>query len=169
MAESDVAQEAADRLEIMQVLYRYCRSMDRIDNELGYSIWNEGAIADYGPNIFRGTGREYIDQCLEQHRRCRNHTHQITNTILEINGDRAVSEAYFYSVLRAEMKGSPVQFSTWGRYIDEWSRANGRWGIDKRTTVRDFDEVSDYQEGSHDDIGRRDRTDPSYAVFASIR
>ena len=41
-------QEVADRQAITDQIYRYCRAMDRIDHELGYSIWHEDAVADYG-------------------------------------------------------------------------------------------------------------------------
>lgn len=169
MADANLIQQTADRLEIMQVLYLYCRSMDRIDHEIGYAIWNEGAVADYGPNIFQGSGRGYIDQCLAQHKQALSHTHQVTNIVIELDGDRAASESYVYSVLRLMLGGKPKQISTWARYLDELSRQNGRWGIDKRVTIRDLDEISDYTPMSDDGLGSRDRNDPSYAVFATVR
>ena len=33
------------------------------------------------------------------------------------------------------------QITTWGRYIDQWSRRDGRWAIDKRIMIRDFAEI----------------------------
>jgi len=56
------------------------------------------------------------------------------------------------------------QITTWGRYVDEWSHRNGRWGIDKRLASRDFDELRDVGTVSHLDRGGRDRSDP-YAVL----
>jgi hypothetical protein len=57
------------------------------------------------------------------------------------------------------------QMTIWGRYIDEWSRRAGRWGLDKRLSVRDFDEIRDVTVLYEHDTGRRDSTDPSYAVL----
>ena len=39
-----VAKEA-----IRDQIYTYCRSLDRIDNELGYSVFAEDSEVDYGP------------------------------------------------------------------------------------------------------------------------
>ena len=62
---ADPARVALDMHEITQLVYRYCRAMDRIDHELGYSIWHEGATADYGEGLYQGSGTGFID-CLEQ-------------------------------------------------------------------------------------------------------
>ena len=47
MSDAESSQNLADRQAITDLIYRYCRSMDRIDAELGYSIWHEDATADY--------------------------------------------------------------------------------------------------------------------------
>jgi len=52
-----------------------------------------------------------------------------------------------------------------GRYIDRSPRRNGRWGLDKRIASRDFDEIRDVVAMFDHDTGRRDRSDPSYAVL----
>jgi SnoaL-like domain len=169
MTDRELLRQVADRQEITQQVYLYCRSMDRIDHEIGYGIWNEGAIADYGPNVYQGTGRGFIDQCLELHRRALSHSHQVTNIIIELNGDRAASESYVVSALRMMLDGKPMQITTWARYLDQWSRQNGRWGIDKRVAVRDLDEIAPCTPLSDDGIGSRDRSDPSYAVLKGAR
>ena len=38
-------------------------------------------------------------------------------------------------------------------------------GLDKRISIRDFDEIRDVVEMIRHDTGKRDRTDPSYAVL----
>ena len=43
------AATCTDELEIDRVLKRYCRAMDRIDARLGYSVWHDDGLADYGP------------------------------------------------------------------------------------------------------------------------
>jgi len=159
----------ADRQAITDAIYRYCRSMDRIDVELGYSIWHEDAIADYGEDIYVGSGRGFIDHVCEQHRRAVAHSHQVTNIIIELDGERAGSESYVTSTLRVLRGEQLKQITVWGRYIDQWSRRNGRWGIDKRIAIRDFDEVRDVTALSRLDRARRDLTDPSYAVLRSPR
>lgn len=166
--DSELLRQVADRQEITDLIYRYCRSMDRCDHEIGYGIWNEGAVVDYGEEIFQGSGRDYIDQCLLQHSHAQSHTHQVTNVIIRLNGDKAAAESYVYSVLRIQMDGKLKQITTWGRYIDALSRQNGRWGIDKRITIRDLDEIADASPFTPCQLGSRDKTDPSYAVLGDV-
>jgi hypothetical protein len=162
-----MVQELVDREAIRQLLYRYCRAVDRIDPDLGYSIWHDDAIADYGADYYQGPARGLIDLICENHRRVIGHSHQITNITLEIDGDQAATEAYHVAALRATVGGQLKQFTIWGRYLDRWSRRNGRWGIDKRTMIRDLDKVSDVTALSVT-RGSRDRNDPSYAILGEV-
>jgi hypothetical protein len=153
----------ADRQAITDVIYRYCRAVDRIDPELGYSIWNEDAIADYG-SIYQGSGRGVIDLICAQHQHLLCHSHQVSNILIELDGDAASSEAYVTANLRMQAGEQLKQISIWARYVDQWSRRNGRWGIDRRVVIRDFDEIRDATAMGQVSEGQRDRTDPSYAV-----
>jgi hypothetical protein len=155
----------ADKQAITEQIYRYCRAMDRIDAELGYSIWHEDGIADYGPDIFQGSGHAFIDYVCELHRRTLGQSHQVTNIIIELDGDRAASEAYVTANLRIARSEKLVQRSVLGRYIDQWSRRNDRWAIDRRFTVIDFDEMREVTPLNKAARGSRDRNDPSYAVL----
>ena len=71
-----VAKEA-----IRDQIYTYCRSLDRIDNELGYSVFAEDSEVDYGPT-YKGTGRGFIDMMLDQHRQMISTSHMMTNIII---------------------------------------------------------------------------------------
>jgi hypothetical protein len=166
MAESRLSHEA-DRWAIVELLHRYCRSVDRLDLELGYSIWHEDSTADYGP-IYRGAGRGVIDFVCAQHRNMLNTSHQITNVTIEFNGDRAGSEAYAIATLRMMRTDTLLQMTIWPRYIDRWSKRAGRWGIDERIVVVDFDEVREVQPISESDRWRRDQMDPSYAALGKV-
>jgi len=155
----------ADRQQIADLIYRYCRAVDRLDVPLGHSIWHVDGIADYGEDVYRGNGRGVIDHICAQHRRTLHHSHQVSNIIVELDGDRAGSESYVTATLRVRSGEQLKQISVWGRYIDEWSRRNNRWGLDRRLSIRDFDEVRDVTALYSHDVGRRDRSDPSYAVL----
>ena len=57
--------------EIRAQLFNYIQAVDRIDYELGYSVFAEDSLLDYGsyyydifPNM---TGRQFIDSCLGDH------------------------------------------------------------------------------------------------------
>jgi hypothetical protein len=57
-----------------------------------------------------------------------------------------------------------------GRYLDRWSCRDGRWAIDERRYVDDFTNVHDVPDSPMTDESAtgaaRDRTDPSYQLFA---
>jgi hypothetical protein len=168
MNEADIRaldRTVADRQQITDLIYRYCRSVDRLDIALGHSIWHEDGVADYGKDVYQGDGRGVIDHICAQHRHTLHHSHQVTNIIIDLDGDRAGSESYVMAALRIRSGEQLKQISVWGRYIDQWSRRNNRWGLDKRLSIRDFDEMRDVKALYDHDVGRRDRSDPSYALL----
>ena len=107
---------------------------------------------------------EIIDYVCEAHRNLLGHSHQVTTVIIDLDGDRASSEAYYFASMRMQAGGQLKQLYVWGRYLDQWSRRNGRWGIDKRVALIDFDEIRDVAPLSATQL-RRDRSDPSYAIL----
>jgi hypothetical protein len=131
-------------------------------------VWHEDGLADY-ETFFSGTGRGAIDRICAQHRALLVHSHQITNIIIELDGERAGSESYVTATLRIRDGERLKQMMVWSRYIDRWSRRNGRWGIDKRVAVRDFDEVREVVAMSQPGGGQRDATDPSYDALRRAR
>ena len=151
--------------EITEQLYRYCRSVDRLDVPLGHSVFHEDATADYGPTSYKGSGRGAIDFICQAHLSLKGHSHQVTNVVIELDGERASSEAYVMAALRGEREGKPFQLQIWARYLDNWSRRDGRWAIDHRQTVIDFDSMSEVTPLHDHQWTRRDRNDPSYALL----
>ncbi len=159
----------ADRLAITDLIYRYCRAVDRLDAPLGYSIWHPDGTADYGETVYQGSGRGFIDFVIGQHRQTLGCSHQVTNIILELDGDRAASESYHFAGLRIQRGEQVFEITVRGRYIDRWSKRDGRWGIDHRITIRDFDDMRPVTPLGAESIGRPDATDPSYAVLQNLK
>jgi hypothetical protein len=155
-----------ERQAITDMMYRYCRAVDRIDIPLGHSIWHEDATADYGESYYRGPGRGVIDRICADHAGLAAHSHQIANILIALDGDRAGSEAYCTASLRIERGDVLMQMTVWTRYVDRWSFREDRWGLDHRIAIRDFDEIREVRPMSRSGAGRRDRTDPSYAALA---
>lgn len=168
MSQTISPESVADRQAIEELIYRYCRSVDRIDPSLGYSIWHQGAVADYG-DFYHGDGPGVIDLICEQHRHMLCHTHQVGNILIRLDGDRAGSETYVTANLRIKRGEQLQQMTVWSRYIDQWSKRDGHWGIDKRLTIRDFDEVREVVPlSSTESAGSRDTSDPSYGVLRDL-
>src|SRR5262249_9943421 len=108
----------AAKEEIREIIYTYSRGLDRMDKELANSIWNPGATADY-PNQ-KGTGPEIIDGIWAYHNTITSHSHQMTNILIKVTGDTAVSETYGSVSLLAKNGGKSVTTLIRNRYVDRW-------------------------------------------------
>jgi ketosteroid isomerase-like protein len=160
----DVLTEVADRQAITDQIYRYCRAMDRIDHELGYSIWHDDGTADYEDH-FKGSGRDFIDQVCANHSHLLQHSHQMSNIVIELDGDRAGSESYVTATLRLERDGRMMQMTVLSRYVDRWSKRDGRWALDHRRAIMEMDEIREVTPMKAHSGWTRDRSDPSYEVL----
>ena len=170
MSDHAVVAELAAKQAITEVIYKYCRALDRMDLELAATIWHPGGTADYGPSMYQGTGAGFVTWVWEQHAAMLAHSHQITNVLIEVDGDRAASEAYVTAALRTQSgPGEPIEIVSRGRYVDRWSHRDGRWAIDHRRFAEDFTTIMAVPSAVPEPLmtsSRRDTTDPSYAGFA---
>jgi hypothetical protein len=152
--------------EIIQVLQRYCRAMDRIDAELGHSVWHKDGLADYG-DVFRGTGRSFIDWVCAFHRTLDAQSHQIGIPLIYVRGDQAYSETYVTAALLFRKDGRQRLTTGRARYVDTWSRRAGCWAIDERISIHDFSITQDIDASMGNGTRRPD--DPSYAVLGAVK
>lgn len=151
-----------DKQAITEVIYRYARSMDRLDRELGYSVFWPEAVADYDEQMYVGTGSGFVDMCMEAHLGFLSHSHQFSNILITVDGDTATSETYGDVTLRRQGEdGRFIDIRNMGRYVDRWERRDGEWRIIDRKYLHDFDETNP-SGGDFKTTGRRDRSDPSY-------
>lgn len=159
--------EVADRLAISDKIYKYCRSVDRLDVPLGHTCFHEDAVADFP--TYKGTGRGWIDFICVEHLNFLHHSHQVTNVIIDLHGSgRAGSEAYVTAKLR-QMEGEQLMEREFcARYIDAWSKRDGDWAIDRRDCIVDFSASRAVASMGTDPRAMRDRTDPSYQVLKGL-
>ena len=162
-------EELSAHQQIREALYRYCRSLDRMDTGLYDTVFVPGAALEYGA-YFSGTAEEFQDWVWQAHAGMQAHSHQITNVLAEVDavGGAAVSEAYVTVCLRTapDADGRVVDIVDRGRYLDRWTRGDdGRWRISARRFRSDIQQVLDASGSSAPDVAR-DRTDPSYDLFA---
>jgi hypothetical protein len=161
-------EEVSHRLAITDQIYRYCRSVDRLDVALGHHVFHPDAHADFGA-AYVGTGRGWIDFICEEHKKYLHHSHQVTNIIIELDGDdRAGSESYVTATLRSQEGSKVMERQFWARYVDAWSFRYGHWAIDKRECVIDFASLHEVKPLGEHQRSRRDRDDPSYTVLKGL-
>src|SRR5439155_824312 len=132
---NDELEKLAAKQAITEVIYRYCRGLDRMDRALTLSVWHPGGTADYGEEMYVGTGEGFVDWVWQQHAHFDRHSHQITNVLIDVDGDTAASEAYVTVALRATAPDAIVDTVSRGRYLDRWSRRDGGGAIDHRRHI----------------------------------
>lgn len=155
-------QYLVDRQRIRDVIHRYCRAVDRHDEEMIRSVFWPEALDNHGP--FFGTVPEFVDWVNGLHEnKTLSHTHNITSHTCEIDGDVAHAESYILWVLRYRDEKT-VLFGT-GRYIDRLERRDGEWRIAVRRVITDgrvhadgscFNDPDGYLRGTWN------RDDPTY-------
>ncbi|HEB91815.1 MAG TPA: nuclear transport factor 2 family protein [Deltaproteobacteria bacterium] len=152
-----------DERTIRHILARYCRGLDRMDKDMAYSSWHPDATAVYD-GLFEGSGHDFIDWAWKTHAELDRHFHQINNTVIELSGDRATSEAYVTVVVwtKPDEKGDQVEIITRGRYLDRWDRRMGVWAINHRTYLTDMQTIHPLAPGSVSSRSTRDQHDPSF-------
>jgi hypothetical protein len=163
----DPLHEIRAHIAINDALARYCRAMDRMDDELAIRVWHRDGTANYEPGIFAGTALEFVRWVRRVHESVDVTTHRIANTVVRVHGDRATSEAYGHVILaRRSADGAAALRHTYGRYLDRWSWRDGRWAIDHRDYYRDL---------GYEHTGpllplaaSRDRSDPSYTALGDL-
>jgi len=156
--------------EITELLYTYCRALDRVDWELLPTVFHPDAFCDYGAELFQGDRDGLARFAHGGHQHSFNaHQHQIGNILIRVEGDRAASEAYCTATFcQSGDDGEPVIKQSYSRYVDRWEKRDGKWAILARKYLHMTDEA---RRSGRPDLavqGSRDRNDPSYAFFGGI-
>jgi hypothetical protein len=172
-----------DRLEIQDVIYRWCRGIDRLDLDLIRGVYHPDGQAYHGPSP--RSPDELIAWIEERQPSITHSMHQAGNIRIEFTGpDTALVETYMASrqrfadsakearvaMLGAEVASQPgiLYVDSVGRYVDRFERRNGRWAILKRTVIVEGLApmlLADHYkpDATWPPLARRDRDDPSYA------
>jgi hypothetical protein len=152
--------------DIHDVLCRYCRGLDRMDKELAYSVWHADGTALYH-DMYEGTGHGFVDWVWAAHAPMERHSHQITNSLINIDGDSAASETYVTVALwtKPDDEGRQQEIIGRGRYLDRWSKRNDRWAIDHREHILDMQTLNDLSPGYVNEISKRGPNDPSFKII----
>src|SRR5262249_58000121 len=97
--------------------------------------------------------------------------HMVTSQLIEIDGDVAASEAYFFASHVERVGEEDLVLQSIGRYLDRFERRDGEWRIARRTILSEivnYFRPAGVPERSRTGLGKSDPSDPSYAMFASL-
>jgi hypothetical protein len=135
-----------DKQSIRELVYRYCRGLDRLDEATLRAIYHADAIEDRGPGLFVGKAHDFIPVVLKTLQKYYLLSqHFIGNCLIDIEGDVAYGESYFSAYHRLPDKSAtpgdaPVgrEMIMSGRYLDRFERRDGVWKIAHRKMVNDW-------------------------------
>ncbi len=156
--------------DITELLYKYPRALDRLDRSLLLSIGHPEAKVEFGKTVFPNW-TAYTDWMMKAHTEMLGNNHRITNILIEVRGDTAVSESTGTALLLVKQdKGDDYEERYMhSRYLDKWSRRGGKWGLDYRQTVMDYRVVKPVSaadvKGMYVMGARTGAADPSYKLF----
>jgi len=134
-----------------------------MDKEMANAVWHAGGTAFYD-GIFEGTGHGFIEWVWQAHAAMERHSHQITNVLIEVKGDKATSESYVTVVLwtRPDTDGKQQELVGRGRYLDRWERREGKWAIEHRIHLLDMSSAFPLARADVSEGATRDATDLSF-------
>lgn len=130
-------EEIAARLAITEVLHRYARGLDRMDMAMTLSCWHPGGTDDHAP-LYSGTAEGFLQWLWPVHAALEMTHHNISNILIEVDGDRAGSECYWQVTLRKRVGDALWDSISQGRYIDSFERIDGVWAIRHRQSLLDW-------------------------------
>jgi 3-phenylpropionate/cinnamic acid dioxygenase small subunit len=126
------AQEISDRVEIEQLLIRYCHAIDQRDWDAYRSVYAADAVID---DITAGPGNS-VDQMVEFLSRALERVvliqHAISTSLVEIDGDRASARTVCHCPVVLDRNGRTEMFFQGLWYVDELVRTPAGWKISKR-------------------------------------
>jgi len=152
-----------DEQAIKRVLARYCRGIDRLDQDLVRSCYHPDATEAHG--TFTGSLDEYLTWVWKLLGRYASTFHFIGNVLIEpVDADRARSETYGIAHHRTADESAVGNLVTGFRYVDRFERRDGEWRIAHRAAITEWTSVDAHRWPLPPSmpLGRRDRTDVVY-------
>ncbi len=125
------AQDVSDRIEIDQVLTRYCYAVDDRDWQAYRAVFSEDAVID---DVVTGGIRSGVEEHIVYLTRALQHItlsqHTISTIRLDIDGDTARALVQCICPMVVAIPGGGMQTMLLGvRYRDRLTRGHGTWRI----------------------------------------
>ncbi len=172
-----------DQQDIRDVIYRYCRGIDRRDFDLVRSCYHDDATDDHGS--FSGGAEAFVEWVEGLTARYRFTMHMVGQIFVELEEvsptsagspdppNSAAVETLGVSIHRSDEAKPYMNLATGFRYLDRFERRGGVWKIASRKALGEWsiklpsDAWWDIPEAQIE--SRRDGTDPLYTLLASLR
>jgi hypothetical protein len=155
-----------DERAILAVLHRFCRGIDRLDEELVRSCYHEDATDDHG--IYHGSGVDFAAFVVPVLGKAFTATHHfLGQSIIEFDEERfARAETYVIAHhTRRDGEGGEMLESVGARYVDRLEKRAGEWKLSHRVVLYEWSSSEPVRSNMPTDPfarGSRSKEDPAY-------
>ncbi|EAQ02030.1 gamma-BHC dehydrochlorinase [Pseudooceanicola batsensis HTCC2597] len=165
--------ELMDREKIRDCIYRYCRGIDRADEETLRSSYWPDAYDSHGTYV--GDIEGFYDWVKSIWKTGPRNIHAVSNVLIDFRGpNHAAVESYFTALQRGTgPDGVTRQVLLAGRYCDHFEKRGAEWRVLERKVVFDWVEPQTPPEGAEEErfgtrlpVGGPAPDDPIYHIKA---
>ena len=139
--ELETLQALLDIRSITDQLSLWCRIRDSLELSRMSEVFDNDVAWDYGQGItensLEGVVRK-ISGYVIGNESCGASHHHIANIRVDVRGDEAESEAYFFAVQAGAAAWTGKTLMEWGNYRDFWQRKTQGWRIVRRLYQTDI-------------------------------
>jgi hypothetical protein len=164
-------QRLLDRHAIVDLVYRYCRGVDRNDRTALERVYWPDSVDDHVH--VKLAGPDYVEHVLKATTGMRT-AHHIGNMLVEFDSPTlARCESYFLALHEMPATNGALDFvALSARYLDRFEKRGDEWRIRERTLVFDFQQTLPAQDFAAPWLARINRRggafpdDPVYTALA---
>lgn len=138
-------QALLDKKAIEETLVLYLRGCDRADISLVERAYHDDAWEDHG-GTFDGPASEWVNVIRGRLPKAGLMNHLMMNLMIELDGDKAVAEAYILTASRLKVDGQWFDTRTLARTVDRFEKRDGVWKIARRSMVWEWNEEHEITE-----------------------
>jgi hypothetical protein len=176
----------ASRMAIQDLVYRWCRAIDRLDFEAMRSVFHDDALDNH--NQYNGDIPGLVAWIKGRHEKITFSMHMVGNMVIEFASPTvALSESYLWVMQRYPadakealvgvtggakgMEGQGMDLMACSRYVDRHEKRNGEWRIAHRSVVTDWKGLQPFDSQAplprpEWNIGSHSTQDPLYRMRA---
>jgi hypothetical protein len=132
-------QELLDRQAINDLIARYSRTLDWLDDEGQAGCYWPDAAIDYG--FFKGTAADFVPVVMQVERSTGRRWHLLTSLAVKLtSATTAEGECYGVALgFRREEADAPYTGTMYGgRYLDTYEKRGEEWRISSRRYIMDW-------------------------------
>jgi ketosteroid isomerase-like protein len=132
-------QALLDKEAIRDLVRNYSRGVDRQDFKLLRSLYADDAIEDDHGGAYSGSAEGYVDWLESVMGRVVNSSHMIhQHTVVLESATTAQGEVYLSGHSRLEIEGGWEDLTHGMRYLDHYTKRDGKWLFQRRTIIVDW-------------------------------